>query len=91
MNMIATIVLRLEIPIMNNKLIPITNGDNYDGTDSAGDCKCSTSSDWCDGFSGSDLGDCESGGCTASSLGCGTGWGSACDGLCKLKTNPTDQ
>ena len=89
-HMIATMVLRLEIPIKNSKLIPFTNDNNYDGTETGGTCKCSTSSDWCDGFSGSDLGDCKSGGCTASSMGCGTGWVSDCDGLCKLKTNPID-
>ena len=83
-NTIATMVSCLEIPIKNNKLLPFTNNNNYSKSDTDGNCQCATSSDWCDGFSGSDLGDCKSGGCRASSLGCGTGWGSSCNGLCTM-------
>jgi hypothetical protein len=42
-------------------------------------CGCSTQSDWCDsGYH------CVGGGCTLTGSGCGTFYGYACDGLCRI-------
>ena len=51
------------------------------GGGSSNECGCSTGSDYCDPW-GMNWGRCVSGGCNASSEGCGTFWTHPCNGNC---------
>lgn len=80
-----SILVSLDNPVKNGRLSSVNyNNRAVGGGGGLHDCSCSTEDDWCDGFFGPDLGDCDAGNCDASDLGCGTLWTYPCNGECVL-------